>query len=89
MYDIQYLKQRKLLILFLIDLLEENGECPRRWAGEIRQIINMQNDLLGGIYGNLQNGLRIEKDSFDEMAQMESELAKVLCAVTNDLGWEK
>lgn len=79
MYDIQYLKQRKLLMLLLTDLLEENGQCPERQAGEIRQIVNTQNDLLGKIYGNLQKGLGIKRESFDEMSQLESVLAKALC----------
>lgn len=79
MYDIQYLKQRKVLMLFLFDKLERNRRCSRELAGEIRQIVNTQNDLLGKIYGNLQKGLGIEKGSFEEMAQWESRLAKVLC----------
>lgn len=86
MYDIQYLKQRKLLMLLLIDLLEENGKYPGEGAGEIRQIVNIQNNLLGKIYGNLQKGAGIEKEIFDEMAQMESRLAKVLCTVIYDSG---
>lgn len=78
MYDIQYLKQRKLLMLFLIGLLEENGKCSGEQAEEIRQIVNMQNDLLGEIYGNLQKGLGIERESFDEMSRLEGGLVKVL-----------
>ena len=79
MYDIQYLKQRKLLLLLLTDRLEEIGKCTGERAGEIRQIVNVQNDLLGKIYGNLQKGLGIEQESFDEMARLESTLAEILC----------
>ena len=78
MYDIQYLKQRKLLMLFFTDLLEENRICHRNQAGEIRRIVNVQNDLLGEIYGRLRNGLGIERVSFDEMSQLESTLAEIL-----------
>lgn len=78
MYDIQYLKQRKLLLLFLIDLLEENRIWYSNQAGEIRRIATIQNDLLGEIYGRLRKGLGIEKESFDEMAEMERRLAKAL-----------
>ena len=79
MYDIQYLKQRKLLMLLLTDRLEEIGKCTGERAGEIRQIVNVQNDLLGKIYGNLQKGLGIEQEGFDEMARLESTLAEILC----------
>lgn len=79
MYDIQYLKQRKLLMLLLVDLLEENRKCPRGQTGEIRRIVNIQNDLLGKIYGNLQKGLGIEQESFNEMSRLEDALVKVLC----------
>lgn len=78
MYDIQYLKQRKLLLLLLIDLLEENRICDSNQAGEIRQIATIQNNLLGEIYGRLRKGFGIVKESFDEMAEMERKLAKVL-----------
>lgn len=79
MYDIQYLKQRKLLLLLLTDRLEEIGKCTGERAGEIRQIVNAQNDLLGKIYRNLQKGLGIEQESFDEMPRLESTLAEILC----------
>ena len=59
-------------------LLEENGKCSGEQAEEIRQIVNMQNDLLGEIYGNLQKGLGIERESFDEMSRLEGGLVKVL-----------
>ena len=79
MYDIQYLKQRKLLLLLLIDLLEENIRCFGRQTRESRRIVNTQNGLLGKIYVNLQKGMGIEKESFSELSRLESRLAKVLC----------
>ena len=79
MYDIQYLKQRKLLLLFFVDLLEENRICHSDQAGEIRRIANIQNNLLGEIYGRMRNGLRIESVRFDEISQLESTLAGILC----------
>lgn len=78
MYDIQYLKQRKLLLLFLTDLLEENGRCYSNQVGEIKRIATIQNDLLGEIYGSLRKGLGIEKEGFEELAEMERRLDKVL-----------
>ena len=78
MYDIQYLKQRKLLMLFFVDLLEENRNCSGAQAGEIRKIVNTQNELLGKIYRNLQKGLGIDIESFNEMSQLESVLGKAL-----------
>lgn len=78
MYDIQYLKQRKILLLLLTDLLEENGRCYRNQTREIRRIATVQNDLLGEIYGSLHKGLGIEQGSFDEMAEMERRLEMVL-----------
>ena len=79
MYDIQYLKQRKLLMLLLIDLLEENVRCFGCQTKESRRIVNTQNGLLGKIYVNLQKGMGIEKESFAELSRLESRLAKVLC----------
>lgn len=79
MYDIQYLKQRKLLLLLLIDLLEENVRCFGCQTKESRRIVNIQNGLLGKIYVNLQKGMGIEKESFAELSRLESRLAKVLC----------
>lgn len=81
MYDIQYLKQRKLLMLFLIDRLEENRIYYSNKAGEIRRIVNVQNDLLGRIYGNLQKGRGIEKESFDEISQLETTLLTFVFAL--------
>lgn len=77
MYDIQYLKQRKLLMLLLADAAEENGICPKEKAGEIRRIVNTQNDLLGKIYGRLRMGEGIEKEKFDEISQWEIQLRKL------------
>lgn len=77
MYDIQYLKQRKLLMQLLADAAEENGICSKEKAGEIRRIVNAQNDLLGKIYGRLRAGEGIEKESFDEMSQWEIQLGKL------------
>ena len=79
MYDIQYLKQRKILLLTLIDLLEENVRCIECQTKESRRIVNTQNGLLGKIYVNLQKGKEIEKESFAELSSLESRLAKVLC----------
>ena len=79
MYDIQYLKQRKLLLLLLIDLLEEKVRCFGCQTKESRRIVNKQNCLLGKIYVNLQKGMGIEKESFAELSRLESRLAKVLC----------
>lgn len=77
MYDIQYLKQRKLLLLFLTDLLEENRRRYSNQTGEIRRIVTIQNDLLGKLYRRLRKGLGIEKESFEELAEMERRLAEV------------
>lgn len=77
MYDIQYLKQRKLLLLFLTDLLEENRRRYSNQTGEIRRIVTIQNDLLGKLYGRLRKGLGIEKESFEELAEMERRLTEV------------
>lgn len=79
MYDIQYLKQRKILLLTLIDLLEENVRCIECQTKESRRIVNTQNGLLGKIYVNLQKGKEIEKESFAELSSLESRLAKALC----------
>lgn len=70
MYDIQYLKQRKLLLLLLIDLLEENVRCFGCQTKESRRIVNIQNGLLGKIYVNLQKGMGIEKESFAELSRL-------------------
>ena len=75
LYDIQYLKQRKLLMELLIKLLEEHGRYPGGQAGEIRQIVNTQNELLEKLYGNLQKGRGIDEGSFEQMAQLESRLS--------------
>ncbi len=81
MYDIQYLKQRKLLLLVLIDLLAKYRKYFGGQIEETRWIVNTQNDLLGKIYGRLQKGMGIDEESIEEMAWLERKLEKVLCMV--------
>ena len=78
MYDIQYLKQRKLLMLLFVDLLEEAGRCYSTRIGEVRRIVTIQNDLLGEIYKSLWKRLGIDKERFDEIAQLEERLTQAL-----------
>lgn len=75
LYDIQYLKQRKLLLLFFTDQLEERRIWHRDQAGAVRDLVNRQNDLLGRIYKNLRKGQGLEKADFEEAAELESRLA--------------
>ena len=70
-------EQWPLLMLLLADAAEENGICPKEKAGEVRRIVNTQNDLLGKIYGRLRMGEGIEKEKFDEISQWEIQLRKL------------
>ena len=69
MYDIQYLKQRKLLQRLFIDILEKHVVCHQEQRGDIKQIITRQNVLLAEMYGKLRKGEGIEKGVFDELAE--------------------
>lgn len=78
MYDVQYLKQRKILALYFADLIEKYKVQRRSSMMDFRNAILSQNELLGEIYGKLRKGELLESDLFDELAEREKILWKCL-----------
>ena len=76
MYDIQYLKQRKLLQLLFFHTLEKYGIRNREEMKNIKKNVLEQNDLMSAIYMKLRKGEGIDGERFNRLAEMEEKVAE-------------
>ncbi len=79
LYDIQYLKQRKLLLLLLADMLEKYELQPAGKFTNLKEYAMKQNDLLGELYWKLRSGEGLDRRLFAMLAELERKVCRELC----------
>ena len=74
MYDVQYLKQRKLLLIWLLEEMQNVGQASREYYEKGIRLAEKQSELLSQVYSQLYKGF-VDWLSLQEVARIENKLA--------------